>query len=345
MGEEKMKNTLKIFIILALAVSAIYAGGGVRNGTGAASQLLIPVGARGIAMNGSSIAGSSGLESVYWNPANLSFDEGTSVLFSHMSYIADIGVTYVGVSTNIDGFGALAFSLKSLAIDAINVTTVENPDGNGQTFQPTFMTLGMTYSRLLSDRIAVGLTMNYITEKLGLVSANTVGFDIGITYRNLANIDGLGLALSLKNFGPQMKYDGSGLYINATPSTLERGEAAYKRDAMSFELPSLLEIGMSYNLVFNASNYLQLAGTYQNANYYGDEVRLGMEYGLNDMFFVRGGYMFLPELDNADANIYGLTAGLGVKYDLGGTKIKVDYAFRQTKFFDDNHIFTIQLGL
>ncbi len=341
-----MKNIyLRIFIILALAASAIYAGGGVRNGTGAASQLLIPVGARGIAMSGSSISGTSGLESVYWNPANLSYDQGTNVLFSHMSYIADIGVTYVGVSTNIDGFGALAFSLKSLAIDEINVTTVENPDGNGQTFQPTFLTLGVTFSRLLSDRIAVGVTMNYITEKLGLVSANAVGFDIGITYRNLANVDGLGLAMALKNFGPQMKYDGSGLYINATPSTLERGEAAYKREAMAFELPSLLEIGMSYNLNFNASNYLQLSGTYQNANYYGDEVRLGMEYGLNDMFFVRGGYMFLPELENDDANIYGLTAGLGIKYDLGGTQLKFDYAFRQTQFFDDNHVFTIQLGL
>lgn len=341
-----MKNIyLRIFIILALAASAIYAGGGVRNGTGAASQLLIPVGARGIAMSGSSISGTSGLESVYWNPANLSYDQGTNVLFSHMSYIADIGVTYVGVSTNIDGFGALAFSLKSLAIDEINVTTVENPDGNGQTFQPTFLTLGVTFSRLLSDRIAVGVTMNYITEKLGLVSANAVGFDIGITYRNLANVDGLALAMALKNFGPQMRYDGSGLYINATPSTLERGEAAYKREAMAFELPSLLEIGMSYNLNFNASNYLQLSGTYQNANYYGDEVRLGMEYGLNDMFFVRGGYMFLPELDNDDANIYGLTAGLGIKYDLGGTQLKFDYAFRQTQFFDDNHVFTIQLGL
>ena len=86
-------------------------------------------------------------------------------MFSYMSHIADIGVTYFGVSTNLEGFGTVAVTLKSLAIGNINVTTVDNPDGNGQSFKPTFLTLGLTYSRMLSDRISVGLTMNYISEK------------------------------------------------------------------------------------------------------------------------------------------------------------------------------------
>ena len=38
------------------------------------------------------------------------------------------------------------------------------------------------------------------------------------------------------------------------------------------------------------------------------------------------------------SNIYGVTAGMGIKYDLGGTMLKLDYAFRQTKFFDSNHV-------
>jgi hypothetical protein len=335
----------KLLLVLVLTAGVVMAGGGVRNGTGAAPQLTIPVGARGIAMSGSSLAGSSGLESIFWNPANLAIESGTSVLFSHMTYIADIGVSYVGVSSSIEGFGSLAFTLKSLSIDEISVTTVENPDGNGQTYQPTFLTMGLTFSRLLSDRISFGVTMNYITEKLGLVEASGLGFDVGITYRNLANVDGLNLAMALKNFGPQMRYDGSGLYIAATPSSLERGEAFYKRDAMAFDLPSTLEIGLAYNLNFNATNTLQLNGTYQNTNYYNDEYKLGLEYNMNNWFFVRGGYMFLAELSNDDGNIYGVTAGLGLKYNLGGTSIKVDYAFRETKFFEDNHVFTIQLGL
>jgi opacity protein-like surface antigen len=53
--------------------------------------------------------------------------------------------------------------------------------------------------------------------------------------------------------------------------------------------------------------------------------------------------MFLPELEKDD-NIYGLTAGVGINYDLGGVNMKFDYAYRQTKFFDANHVFTVTLG-
>jgi hypothetical protein len=151
--------------------------------------------------------------------------------------------------------------------------------------------------------------------------------------------------MALKNFGPQMRYDGSGLYLNATPASLERGEATYKMTAAAFDLPSTLEIGLSYNYNFNASNSLQVDGTYQNSNYYADEYKVGLEYALNNMFFVRAGYAYTPSFaDNTDYNIYGITAGLGLKYDLGGTALKIDYAFRQTKFFDNNHVIAVQFG-
>ena len=346
MGEKKMKRIyLKLFLLI-LTASTVLADGGVRNGTGAAPELLIPVGARGIAMSGSSVAGSSGLEALCWNPANLAFDSGTNVMFSYMSHIADIGVTYFGVSTTLEGFGTIGLTLKSLSIGDINVTTVDDPDGNGQTFKPTFLTLGFTYSRLLSDRISVGITANYISEKIALVSANSFAFNFGVTYRNLANIEGFNLAMALKNFGPQMKYDGSGLYVQATVPTLERGAATYKMDAMAFDLPSTLEIGLSYTYNINSSNSFQLNGTYQNSNYYADDYKIGLEYNLNNMFFIRGGYTFEPSFsDNTDYNIYGITAGVGLKYDLGGTTMKVDYAFRQTKFFNNNHVIALQFGL
>ena len=116
-------------------------------------------------------------------------------------------------------------------------------------------------------------------------------------------------------------------------------------DAMAFELPSTLEIGFSYAYNFNASNIIQLDAVYQNSNYYADEYRVGMEYGFNQWFFVRGGYLFTPSFaDTKDYNIYGLTAGMGIKYDLGGTAMKLDYAFRQTKFFNNNHVFAVQFG-
>ena len=342
----KKINFIRYFLIVTLLASnSIFASGGSRNGTAGATELLIPVGARGVAMSGSTLVGASGVEALYWNPANLARGEqNTNVMFSHMNYIADIGVDYGAISTNIEGFGALALSIKSLNIGSINETTVDHPDGTGQTFTPSFVTLGLTYSRLLSDRIAVGVTANLITEKMGLVSSSGFAFNVGVSYRNLGNIEGLSFAVVLKNLGPQMKYDGSGLNINANASDLSRPPQLYKIDAAGFELPSTLEIGLGYTYNFNAEHALLFNGVFQNSNFYGDEYKVGLEYGFNKMFYVRGGYDFMPDIDKT-ANIYGMTAGLGINYDLGGgLDLKLDYAYRSVKYFDANHVFTVTFG-
>jgi hypothetical protein len=343
MKMKKIKFVVNLLLI-SLLTTSIFAGGGSRNGTAGAAQLLIPVGARGVAMSGSSLVGSSGVEAIYWNPANLARGEqATNVMFSHMNYIADIGVEYGAVSTNLEGFGALGFSIKSLNIGSIPVTTVQAPDGTGQTFTPQFMTLGLTYSRLLSDRIAVGITANLVSEKIELVSTTGLAFNVGISYKNLGNVDGLSFAVVLKNLGPQMQYDGSGLLIRADAASLQRPTQLYKIEAAGYELPSTLELGLGYTYNINSSNALMVNGVFQNSNFYGDEYKLGMEYAFDNLLFVRGGYMFLPELEKDD-NIYGLTAGVGINYDLGGVNMKFDYAYRQTKFFDANHVFTVTLG-
>jgi hypothetical protein len=338
-------KVLRYFLIFTIfASSCIFASGGSRNGTAGATELLIPVGARGIAMSGSTLVGSTGVEALFWNPANLSRgDVGTNVMFSHMSYIADINVDYGAVSTNIEGFGAIAFSLKSLSMNSIPITTVQYPDGTGQTYTPSFTIVGVTYSRLLSDRISVGVTANLISEQLDLVSATGIAFNVGVSYKNLANIDGLSFAVVIKNLGPQMKYDGSGLNIVANAQDVLRTPTNYKVDAAGFELPSTLEIGLGYAYNFNANNSLLVNGVFQNSNFYGDEYKIGAEYSFNKMFFVRGGYDFLPDMDT-DNNIYGFTAGLGIDYTMSGVDLKVDYAYRSVRYFSANHVFTVALG-
>lgn len=334
-----------LLVVALFASSSIFAGGGSRNGTAGAAQLLIPVGARGLAMGGASLVGSTGVEALYWNPANLiRGDENTNVLFSYMNYIADINVNYGAVSTNVEGFGAIALTIKSLSIGQIPVTTVQSPDGTGQMFTPQFMTLGFTYSRLLSDRIAVGVTANLISEKIELVSATGFAFNVGISYKNLGNVDGLNFAVVLKNLGPQMKYGGSGLLIRATATGLDRPTQLYGVEAAGFELPSTLELGLGYTYNFNATNTLQFNGVFQNTNFYGDEYKFGAEYAFNSTLFVRGGYSYVSEMNDSYANIYGLTAGLGVQQNLGGINLKFDYGYRATKLFDANHIFAVQLG-
>ncbi|MCU7496713.1 MAG: PorV/PorQ family protein [Ignavibacteria bacterium] len=341
---KNIKFGLVIILLILAATQSVFASGGNRNGTAGASELLIPVGTRGIAMGGATLTNSVGLEALYWNPANLArATNTTNVMLSQMNTIADIGVTYGAASTNIEGFGAVGLSIKGLSMDDIPVTTVENPDGTGQTFKPQYLTVGLTYSKMLSDRISVGLTANYVSEKIDRVSATGYAFNIGISYQNLGNINGLSFAVVMKNIGPQMQFDGSGLYLPATATELQRGTQLYKLTSEPFELPSTLEIGLGYKYDINSENALALSSSFQNSNFYGDEYKLGAEYGFNNLFFVRGGYAFVSEINRDDVT-FGLTAGAGLNYQMEGFDFRFDYAYRQTKFFSTNHVFSVSFG-
>ncbi|MGE5499832.1 MAG: PorV/PorQ family protein [Syntrophothermus sp.] len=342
-----MKNIkislLVVFLVLTAAVST-YADGGNRNGTAGAAQLLIPVGTRGIAMGSSTLTNATGIEAIYWNPAGLvRAENATNVMFSQMNYIADIGVSYGAISTNIEGIGAIALSIKNLSMDEIATTTVEYPDGTGQLYTPEILTLGVTYSRALSDRISVGLTANYISESLDRVKASGFGFNIGIAYQNLGNVDGLSFAVAIKNLGPSMQFDGSGLFQQADAQADLRGSQYYKLVSAPFELPSTLELGLGYNFNVNAENNFQISGAFANANFYGDEYKGGMEYSYNKTLFLRGGYNYTSDI-NKDSRVFGLTAGAGVKYASDGFNVTFDYAYRQAQYFNANHIFSVAVG-
>lgn len=335
---------IKIFLLTLLMLVDVFASGGRRNGTAGAQELLIPVGARGMAMRGAYISGLEGIEAIYYNPAGLGdLKFGTEAMFSQMSYLADIGVSYAAVATNFEGLGSLAFSVKSIDFGDIPVTTTENPYGTGATFSPLFVTLGVTYANALTDRIHVGVTVNVVSEKIMNTSATGVSFDAGVQYDGIAEIEGLKLGVVLKNFGPQMKFDGPDLLRQATANSGLRGTQFYKIDAAGFELPSQIELGLGYESTFADDFSAVLATSFQNNNFANDEYKIAGEIGYKDIFFLRGGYAFAPDATNDDENIFGPTFGAGFNVD-AGINITVDYAYRTARYFDANHMFSVKLG-
>lgn len=338
---------LTIFAVLLLvaATGQLIAGSGNRTGTGGASQLLIPVGARDMALGGSTVATTTGIEALFWNPAGVAkSSRSANLIFSHMSYIADIGVEYGAVSATFEGLGTFAVSVKTLSIGDIPVTTTTNPDGTGQTYSPQFFTTGLTYSKMLSDRISVGLTANLVSERLSEVSASGAAFSVGLIYDNLADFSGLSLGVVVRNIGPQMHYDGPGLYQLAGVQDQNRPPQFYKIDSAPFELPSTIEFGLGYKANMGGQSQLLLASAYQNNNFSDDELKLGAEYSYNNTFFIRGGWSLAPSKpDNADY-IYGASVGAGIQTNLGDADLAIDYAFRDTEFFSGNHTIAIRLG-
>jgi hypothetical protein len=342
-----MEKRIRLLVLAALLLpSSGLAGSGQRTGTNGAAELLIPVGTRDIAMAGSTLAAASGIDALFWNPAGSARVLRNVTLYaSHMAYLADIGVDCGALSVNIEDFGVVSLDLKVLSIGEIPVTTAQYPDGTGNSFRPQFFTMGLTYARRLTDRISVGVTGTLITERMAEVSANGVSFNVGLIYSDVGGLPGLAFGVVVKNIGPQMTFDGPGLSIDAVAGGLQRGTMLYSIDAAGFELPSTFELGFAYRTNIIEDNALIFASSYENNNFADDAYKFGLEYGFRDLLFLRGGYDYQPPKSADRENIYGMAFGAGVHLIVGTVDVSFDYAFRSAKFFDNNHVVSVKLGM
>jgi len=345
------KKLVMIALVVCVALGVIIDSAVAQNkrtGTAAATELLIPVGGRDLALGGSSIATSSGVEAIYWNPAGLGrLTHSAEGMFSSMSYIADINVTYGAVGASFGDFGVVALSVKALDFGDIPLTTEDDPENNsGRFFSPTYVTVGLSYARALTDAISAGGSLKLVNEQIDRVSSSGVALDFGVQYRGLVGVSGLNLGVAVKNIGPQMKYDGSGLYRDALAGGGRRPEQKFKSDAASFELPSVVEIGLGYAGTMSENMTWNLTGSFTNNNLYLDEYRVGGEIGvmMNELrLFGRAGVGMVPQADD-NADIFGSTFGFGLGYLTGGMDLSLDYAYRQVEFFDANQVISVKIG-
>jgi len=330
-------------MVLSFAAAPSFAGDPDRIGTAAGVQLQVPVGAKEIAMVGANLAYTSGLNAIYYNPAGLAKMENTAAAqFSYMSIFNDIGVNYLAAGYGDEDMGVFGVSIKSFNFGDIPFTTVEDMDGaSGRTFSPTFVTLGFTYSRPLTEVVNVGLTVKLVSESIDRASASAFAFDIGLQYENLGSIDGLSFAVALKNIGSNMRYEGSALGDNfSDPSGRED---FLKRDASSNQLPTSIELGFGYSAMLAEKNMVTVVGNFLSNNFENDAMKFGLEYSFDDFLFARGGYNLGMGVESAD-KVYDFALGAGIKYPLGDVNFMFDYAYRNTQYFDGENIFTVTLG-
>jgi len=348
----KIKIAAKSALIFTLLLGSFtFAGDRSKYGTSAAPELLIPVGSRGTSLSGSMISSISGVDAMYWNPAGLSLmNNRTEVLASHMKYIADININYVAGAVDLGGMGVLGASLKSLSFGDELVTTLESPMGTGETWSPTYLTTSVSYARKMSDKILFGATVKVIYEQILTVSSTGFAFDFGLQY--LAGKSGLKFGVALKNFGPSMTFDGSGLDAYYEPYGTPTGSTPEPRriTLQSFSLPTTLEIGLSYDVPVGKKNNVQLSTTFQNNNFSSDEYRVGLEYNYNNYVFLRGAYAFMPDykaedgLTKKDQNLFGPSFVVGLAYPFGSVKLGLDYSYRMTEKFQPNQWFSFTMG-
>lgn len=343
MNKIKLLNgVIWVVLVLFLASLPVYAGDADRIGTAAGTQVLVPVGARDLAMAGSDIVFTKGPDAIYWNPAGLSnMEQKAAGMFTTTNIFGDIRVNYLAIGAGMGKFGHIGFSIKAFDFGDIPLTTIEDMDGsNGRTFSPTFSTLGLTYSNKLTSTINVGVTTKLIYESAPRVSATALAFDIGLQYKNLAGIEGVSFAVVAKNIGSNMQYRGTGLMTQVKTN----GRTEYvRRGAASDQLPASLELGLSYNYKVMEDNNIILSGVFRNNNVQNDEFRFGAEYNYKNFLMLRGGYLYMVNTPSEDV-VYTFSLGAGLQYKLGNTLLGIDYAFRNVQYFSASNMFTLHVG-
>lgn len=335
-------RTLIILILFCGFAGAVH-GQEARNGTNAAAQLLAPVDAHYLGGSGAASM-ASGIEGVLWNPAGVDRGSGNVLLMtSRHNFIADVGINFAGLGYRFGNLGAVAVHLRSFDINPIEKTSEFYMDGTGETFKPTFFTIGGTYSRAMTDRINIGVTTNLVYEGFANVSGSSVTFDAGVQYRQFLGLSGLNVGVAIRNIGTSMQYDGSALFRQTTDQEANRSSTQYKVVAADADMPTVMDIGVGYELYPG----LQASVNYIENTYAPGEVRGLLEYDIVGYVHVRGAYTMPTTQESELENIYeGFALGGSINLQqVLGSDIALDYGYMPVKFFQANHIFTLRGSL
>ncbi len=136
-------------------------------------------------------------------------------------------------------------------------------------FSANAISLGLSYSRALTDKFSFGLTVKYVREGIDDYSANNILFDGGVLY--YTGFKSLRLGASIQNFGVETKY------INDP-----------------FKMPSVLKLGLAAEIFGDMKSEYRVTGIVEalHPNDGDERMNAGLEIGWKNMVILRGGYKF-----------------------------------------------------
>lgn len=346
-----------LLTVLALAsLSIAQAGNEDRAGEAGASELLINPWGRSSGWGGANSASARGLEAMNLNVAGLAYTNNLELGFTYTDWLngSDISISTFGFAKRMgeDG-GVLGLSIMSMSFGEFEVTTQNNPDGGIGFFSPNYINIGAAYSKNFSNTISGGIVVKLINQSISNVNASGVAIDAGVNYVTGDN-DNLKFGIALRNVGPTMRYSGNGLSTRVQVLNDDK-ELTVNQRSNDFELPSLVNIGLSYDFYLGSDSAssktehrLTTAGTFTSNSFTSDQLRLGLEYAFKEMFMIRGGYIYennVTDLDETRTASAGPTFGASIDYPISknGSTIGIDYSYRATRTFDGTNAIGIRL--
>ena len=246
--------------------------------------------------------------SAQWlNPSLLALRPERTAQFSHLLFVEGITQEFASVSGKT-GIGHLGASVQ--LYDSGNIA------GYGDNALPTgdysikYVSLALTYARLLTGDLAVGVTYKTLMEKIAEENASGYAVDAGIAWRT--PLPGLSAGAAVRNLGRM--------------GILHSGRT---------KLPADGSVGILYRgIVPNFGRGYALTADYVVPRYGSQGVRMGVEVEPVDKFFVRAGY-------RSDNDFEHFSAGVGLI--LGMFTTDVSYT-PMTEFSDNALRFTLSLA-
>jgi len=288
------------------------------NATSGFTFLQIPTTARVAALGEASIALSDmNSEGLFVNPAIIGFTNYThSFSASYSNWFADIknyGTGYIYNSPiGVFGIGFILLDYGSMPRTTSSAgQKVYSVIGS---FNANSIAAGLTYSKMLTDRFSVGVTLKYVQEKIDIYKADNILFDGGVIYHT--GFHSLRIAATIHNFGTNTKF------IND-----------------EFKMPATFKLGFAAEVF--GDNKSEYKGTMifeaSHPNNSDERINLGTEISWRNMLIIRGGYKFFYDEES-------ISLGLGINPQLD-FPMSFDFAYSDYGRLGNILRFTLQLGM
>ncbi len=282
------------------------------------------------------------------NPdANSIFYNGAKTVFNEKNF--GIGLTYTPWLSELDikdlyqmsasGFYKLSdLDAISIGVRNFSMGTFSFTDNSGQEikkFRPNDLAIEAGYSRKLSQKMGIGLSVRYINSKLAdnngngdYKTGNSVAADLSVFYKNTS---GWNFGAALTNLGSKIDYGGKQSFI---PANISLGTAYNKSFNEDNKISFALDVSKLLVPTPPDPNDAAKVEAYENKGVvsswfssYGDapggfkeeikevQLALGSEYTYMDKFSLRAGYFHENKL-KGNRNYF--TAGAGIVYKVTG---------------------------
>jgi hypothetical protein len=334
-----MKTRITIFVLLLTMVLT---------SDGMAQQKLAQTGmkflnvisdARAAALGGGMTAYEGLSSTMFLNPAGIARLRHT-VNFSigRTQWIADINHTFGSVAFKPwDGtYGVVGLFVQSVDYGELH-ETVRSTNAQAYldlgTFKPSALALGLTYARAVNEDFSFGVTAKLAHQYLANGVSTLVGTGFARGSENSADVAAF-------DFGILYHLPFNGFDFGMTVRNFSR-EARFIDD--DFQLPLTFKIGMAMNLMdvlamSREDHDFRLYIDAEHPRDYQEQVRIGGEYTILQMFSLRAGYV-------SGTNEEGMSFGIGHEKQFDKLWFGLDYAYTAFGVFGGVHRFSFQFSL